>query len=46
MFYLLFENLVNQEVGKTLGVILPVGMGFENLVNQEVGKTKNFDIAV
>ena len=35
-----FENLVNQEVGKTLDLAYDDFDGFENLVNQEVGKTK------
>ena len=35
-----FENLVNQEVGKTeIPTNYPQTL-FENLVNQEVGKTK------
>ena len=34
-----FENLVNQEVGKTEEFNLLPTEEFENLVNQEVGKT-------
>ena len=34
-----FENLVNQEVGKTDFIQGEFDKGFENLVNQEVGKT-------
>ena len=36
-----FENLVNQEVGKTLLDGVEAVRLFENLVNQEVGKTKD-----
>ena len=35
----MFENLVNQEVGKTIIIIYYHNDKFENLVNQEVGKT-------
>ena len=34
-----FENLVNQEVGKTGTCFYGRYRWFENLVNQEVGKT-------
>ena len=37
----MFENLVNQEVGKTGFNISVRNARFENLVNQEVGKTRS-----